>query len=299
MTDAQFSLVGLFYRNQPFIFGETIYTNGGSFGPVDETSVNLVIVVEGVLEVLWDSKCAIVPAGQAALIYSRETVHFRFPLGRRTIVQWCDTGEPAGSAWIRQKLKRAPLALEASDTLRQLMDMGKKLSGENRDDVRAFRDALGEALICAYLHQANLDRGEALVPEAVSKGKDFIESHFCESIESRDIARKAGVSPQYLVRLFKRSLGMSPVQYVWSLRAEKGAFLLRQSGLTVGEIAYQCGYKNPFHFSRHLKTTYGHSPRDLRTLKRSLQPSLQRGFCPDQHFDDEVREVPVPASAEA
>ena len=290
--------MGLFYRNQPFIFGETTYLNGGSFGPVDHSSINLIIVVEGALEALWDSERAEIPAGRAALIYSSETILFRFPQGRRTVVQWCDTGEPAGSAWIRQKLKRAPLTLEASETLRHLMEMGKKLSGENRDDVRAFRDALGEALICAYLHQANLDCDEALVPEAVSKSKEYIESHFCDPIDNGEIARKAGVSPQYLVRLFKRSLGLSPVQYVWNLRAEKGAFLLRQSGLTVGEIAYQCGYKNPFHFSRHLKTTYGHSPRDLRALKRSLQPSLQRGSCSDQHFDAEGREVSVLVSAE-
>jgi AraC-like DNA-binding protein len=288
--------VGLFYRNQPFIFGETIYANGGTFGPVDESSVNLVIVVEGRLDLQWDGRRAEIPAGRAALIYSSESVTFRFPLGQRSVLQWCDTGEPAGSAWVRQKLKKAPLTLEASDTLRQLMEMGKTLSSENKDEVRAFRDALGEALICAYLHQANLDRDEALVPEAVSKGKEFIESHFCEPIDNGEIARKAGVSPQYLVRLFKRSHGLSPVQLLWNMRAEKGAFLLRQSGLTVGEIAYQCGYKNPFHFSRHLKAKYGHSPRDLRTLKRELQPSLQRGDFPDQHFDAEGREGLVPVS---
>jgi AraC-like DNA-binding protein len=291
--------MGLFYRNQPFIFGETIYTNGGTFGPVDKSSVNLILVLEGSVEAVWDGKRAEIPAGRAALIYSCDSILFRFPLGRRTAIQWCDTGEPAGSIWIRQKLKRAPLTLEGSETLRHLMEMGKKLSSENRDEVRAFRDALGEALICAYLHQANLDRDETLVPEPVSRSKEYIESHFCEPIDTGEIARKAGVSPQYLVRLFKRSVGISPVQYVWNLRAEKGAFLLRQSGLTVGEIAYQCGYKNPFHFSRHLKATYGHSPRDLRTLKRSLQPSLQRGDVPDRHFDADGGEVPMVLSAEA
>jgi AraC family L-rhamnose operon regulatory protein RhaS len=277
--------MGLFYRNQPFIFGETAYTNGGTFGPVHSGSVNLVIVVEGTMEVRWDGMTADVPAGRAALIYSSESIAFHFPLGIRTVVQWCDTGEPAGSAWVRQKLKKAPLSLEVSDTLRQLMEIGKKLASENRDEVRAFRDALGEAMICAYLHQANLDWDEALVPEPVTRGKEFIESHFCEHIDNAQIARRAGVSPQYLDRLFKRSHGVSPVQHLWNLRAEKGAFLLRQTGLTVSEIAYQSGYKTPFHFSRHIKMKYGHCPTELRNLKRELQPSLQRGEYPDQHYD--------------
>jgi AraC-like DNA-binding protein len=287
--------MGLFYRNQPFIFGETTYTNGGTFGPVGSGSINLVIVVEGSMEVRWDGISAEFPAGRAALIYSSDSIEFHFPQGARTVVQWCDTGEPAGSAWVRQKLKKAPLSLEVSDTLRQLMNIGKKLSSENCHEVRAFRDALGEAMICAYLHQANLDWDEALVPEPVIRAREFIEGHFCEHIDSQQIARKAGVSPQYLDRLFKRSQGVSPVQYLWSLRAEKGAFLLRQSGLTVGEIAYQCGYKNPFHFSRQIKAKYGHCPSELRTLKRTHQPSLLRGEYPDQHFDDPEAAAPVPA----
>jgi AraC family L-rhamnose operon regulatory protein RhaS len=277
--------MGLFYRNQPFIFGETTYVNGGSFGPVHGGSVNLVIVVEGSMVVSWDGLSAEIPTGRVALIYSCDSIEFQFPLGTRTVVQWCDTGEPAGSGWVRQKLKKAPLSLDVFETLRQLMDIGLKLSCENRDEVRAFRDALGEAMICAYLHQANLDWDEALVPEPVTRGKDFIERHFCEYIDNAQIARCAGVSPQYLDRLFKRSHGVSPVQHLWNLRAEKGAFLLRQTGLTVGEIAYQCGYKTPFHFSRQIKVKYGHSPSDLRKLKTALQPSLLRGEYPDQHFD--------------
>jgi AraC family L-rhamnose operon regulatory protein RhaS len=184
---------------------------------------------------------------------------------------------------VRQKLKRAPTSLEASETLRVLMEMGMKLALENRDEVRAFRDALGEAMICAYLHQADLDRDEAIVPEPVANGKEFIEAHFAERIDNGQIARRVGVSPQYLVRLFKRSYNVSPVQHLWNLRAEKGAFLLRQTGLSVGEIAYQCGYTNPFHFSRHVKAKYGHSPSDLRKLKRALQPSLMKGEGTDLH----------------
>lgn len=275
--------MGLFYRNQPFIFGETTYVNGGSFGPVLSSSVNLIIVVEGRTEVRWDGMTAEFAAGSASLIYASESVELVLPRGIRSVVRWCETGEPAGSAWVRQKLKKAPTSLEASETLQVLMGMGMKLSLENRDEVRAFRDALGEALICAYLHQADLDRDEAIVPEPVANGKEFIEAHFAEAIDNGQIARRVGVSPQYLVRLFKRSFNVSPVQHLWNLRAEKGAFLLRQTGLSVSEIAYQCGYKNPFHFSRHVKTKYGHSPSDLRKLKRALQPSLMRGEGPDLH----------------
>jgi AraC-like DNA-binding protein len=275
--------VGLFYRNQPFAFGETEYLNGGAFGPLRSSFVNLVIVAKGCMEAHWDGRSAEIPAGCTSLIYNHEAIEFRFPIGTGTLVYWCETGDPAGSSVVRQMLKKAPITLETSPTLKALMDIGRKLSRENRDEVRAFRDALGEALICAYLHQANLDREEAIVPEPVSQGKEFIEAHFCEPLESRSIARRVGISPQYLASLYRRSYGMSPIQHLWSLRAEKGAFLLRQSGLTVSEVAFQCGYKNPFHFSRHIKETFGHSPTKLRSLKRTLQPSVLKGEFPDVH----------------
>ncbi len=287
--------MGLFYRNQPFIFGETTYTNGGVFGPVGSSSINLVIVVEGSMEVRWDGLSAEFAAGRAALIFSSESIEFRFPQGTKTVVEWCDTGEPAGSAWVRQKLKKAPLSLEVSDTLRQLMDIGKKLSSENRHEVRAFRDALGEALVCAYLHQANLDWDEALVPEPVIRGREFIEGHFCEHIDSfsRSPERPAS-APSISIAYSSGARASAPPNTSGASGPRRGAFLLRQSGLTVGEIAYQCGYKNPFHFSRQIKAKYGHSPSELRNLKRTLQPSLMRGEYPDQHYGD-IDTAPRPA----
>jgi hypothetical protein len=84
--------MGLFYRNQPFIFGETTYTNGGSFCHGGAGSINLVIVVEGSVRIVWDGLSAEIPSGRAALIYSRDSIEFRFPQGARSVVEWCDTG---------------------------------------------------------------------------------------------------------------------------------------------------------------------------------------------------------------
>lgn len=277
--------MGLFYRNQPFNFGEETLRDGGNYGPLRSSFVNVIIIVKGAAEVVWDDHRVELKAPCAALIYNRSAVEFRYPVGRMTIVQWCETGEPAGSAVVRQKLRQAPFSLTVSESMRRLMGMGLKLVKENQGQVSGFRDALGEALICAYLHHANLDRDEALIPEPVARSKLFIDSHFCEPIDNARVARHAGVSLQYLVRLFQKSFGLSPAQYIWYLRAEKGAHQLSQTGLSVGEVAYQCGYKNPFHFSRHIKAVYGYNPTALRTLKRPLQPSLLRADLAGPHLD--------------
>ena len=54
------------------------------------------------------------------------------------------------------------------------------------------------------------------------------------------------------------------MRYVWEARTRRGAQLLRETGLTVSEIAYRCGFQTPFHFSRWVKQVHGMSPKEFR-----------------------------------
>ncbi|WP_395447970.1 helix-turn-helix transcriptional regulator [Aminobacter sp. UC22_36] len=76
-----------------------------------------------------------------------------------------------------------------------------------------------------------------------------------------------GVTPQHLVSSFRKHIGVAPVRYLWQVRASRGHFLLLQTGLPISDIAYQCGYKNPFHFSRPISDQFGMSPRQVRENK--------------------------------
>jgi AraC-like DNA-binding protein len=48
------------------------------------------------------------------------------------------------------------------------------------------------------------------------------------------------------------------------LRTERGIQMLVETGLTVAEIAYRCGFQSPFHFSRLATRLQGISPREIR-----------------------------------
>jgi transcriptional regulator GlxA family with amidase domain len=58
---------------------------------------------------------------------------------------------------------------------------------------------------------------------------------------------------------------LTPIRHVWEARTRRGAQLLRETGLTVGEVAFRCGFQTPFHFSRWVRELYGVPPRALRT----------------------------------
>ena len=67
----------------------------------------------------------------------------------------------------------------------------------------------------------------------------------------------------YLRRIFKKEIGMSPLEYMTSLRmknAERLLTTLWMNGCAVSEIAHMCGYANALYFSRVFKKYYGCSP---------------------------------------
>ena len=68
-------------------------------------------------------------------------------------------------------------------------------------------------------------------------------------------------SYDYLIKLFKKELGVTPHKYLTELRLRSAADWLRNSqGNNVSEIAHICGFKEPLYFSRLFKKKYGVSP---------------------------------------
>ncbi|MBC7938569.1 MAG: helix-turn-helix domain-containing protein [Chitinophagaceae bacterium] len=51
---------------------------------------------------------------------------------------------------------------------------------------------------------------------------------------------------------------------VWQARARADARLLRDSGLSVSEMAYHCGFRVPFHFSRWVRVMEDRTPAEVR-----------------------------------
>ena len=76
----------------------------------------------------------------------------------------------------------------------------------------------------------------------------------------------------YIRRLFKQEIGMTPVSYMNSLRLEHAKKLLKQqpvTGHTAGEIALMCGFYDPRYFSRLFRRHTGLSPMQFTELHSS------------------------------
>ena len=89
----------------------------------------------------------------------------------------------------------------------------------------------------------------------------FLRQHACGAITVDDIARVAGMSRSLLERKFREAFRSSPWDHVIQLRLREAERLLKQTGLTVAEIALKAGFGTPEHFSATFRRLTGHSPR--------------------------------------
>jgi AraC family transcriptional regulator of arabinose operon len=94
--------------------------------------------------------------------------------------------------------------------------------------------------------------------------KSLIQERYQEELALVDLAAKAHVSPGHLIRLFRKHEAMTPTQYLWRYRVERGVELLRTTGLAIGEVAERCGFKTSYHFARMVKAYKGRPPKEIR-----------------------------------
>lgn len=82
------------------------------------------------------------------------------------------------------------------------------------------------------------------------------------------LAARQNISTRQLDRLFRRALGKSPSEHYRELRVMRAAGLLRQSDLSVAEIAVACGFTSASHLGRVFKPILGHAPSAYRRQSR-------------------------------
>lgn len=85
-----------------------------------------------------------------------------------------------------------------------------------------------------------------------------------------EIAAAVNLSLAHLRYLFKTETGMSPAQYLRSLRMQEAGRLLRTTFLSVKEVMHRIGVNDESHFTRDFKKVYGLTPAQYRARHRGL-----------------------------
>ncbi|MEM9366640.1 MAG: AraC family transcriptional regulator [Planctomycetota bacterium] len=128
-----------------------------------------------------------------------------------------------------------------------------------------------------------------LARQTLSNVIDYIASHFSGPISLQELSSVAGCSEFHFSRLFRNSMGYSPIEYLIRFRIERLREALSQdASRSLASLAVEHGFSDQSHMGRHFKRVFGFSPmkglaRDQALLSsegKPETPGLEQGESP-------------------
>jgi AraC family transcriptional regulator len=95
--------------------------------------------------------------------------------------------------------------------------------------------------------------------------REYIEANLRRPLRLTELSAVVNMSPFHFARLFKRSTGLSPHQFVLRVRIAAASVLLDIPGASVGTVARQVGFRTPSHFSTTYRRLTGNTPSAYQT----------------------------------
>lgn len=125
-------------------------------------------------------------------------------------------------------------------------------------------------ILLRILMEKSVEKAPGIRPQSCSeKVIDYIEQHLDEDLHVESIARSLFLSPEHIIRTFRKEKGQTPYQYIKARKMLRAKELLRLENLSLKEIATMVGYSSLNAFSTQFKNTMGVSPREFRMKYRS------------------------------
>jgi AraC family transcriptional regulator len=141
--------------------------------------------------------------------------------------------------------------------------------------LKAYRECLLEdAQSITAIHAILLDalspsrHGRILhePPLWVRQVKEVIQDRWDEPLSLKELSLATGVHPVTISRSFPKHLFCSVGEYMRQVKIEKSLCLMKQTRLSLTEIAHRCGFSDQSHFIRTFKATTGFLPKEFKKL---------------------------------
>lgn len=92
----------------------------------------------------------------------------------------------------------------------------------------------------------------------------YMENNYNKDITLDQLSAMACMSKRHFCRVFRQTYNAAPIEYIIHLRIEQASNLLKNSNLSITEIALNCGFSDINYFSRCFSRNNGVSPTQYR-----------------------------------
>jgi len=102
----------------------------------------------------------------------------------------------------------------------------------------------------------------------VDAARNYLDLYFQQTVSLAQLAAAANLSPRQLSELFRRQLGMTPLQYQTEKRMQQAWQLLEAGRLSVQQVADRVGYRSLAAFSDRFRKHFGQPPSYFRQIAK-------------------------------
>jgi AraC family transcriptional regulator len=135
---------------------------------------------------------------------------------------------------------------------------------------RLFLDSVEQAMAVALVNghavrhrPVQLYRG-GLGSARLRRIKELVHAKLEDDLSLDEMAQSVGLSTAHFARMFRKSTGQTPHQFVLGQRLERAKAMLRAPHARVLDVAVACGFKTQQHFAQVFRGVWGVSPTEYR-----------------------------------
>jgi AraC family transcriptional regulator len=133
-----------------------------------------------------------------------------------------------------------------------------------------YSDTLAHALAMRFLlykspsEATQNSSAKPLPPRILRRIRDRIEAELETELSLASLAKESGYSRAHFLRMFRAATGLTPHQYILEMRLSTAQQLLRQSKISLVDVALKCGFSSQSHMNDVFRKQLGVTPQEYR-----------------------------------
>lgn len=138
------------------------------------------------------------------------------------------------------------------------------IAREYREKKEGYLEAIGAMVDLLLIYLSRIGSTQSARPQELETAKNYIDNYYMTDIKVADLAKNTFYSMDHFIRMFQKEYGVGPKQYIMEKRLEESRKLLRNTDMSICDIALQVGYHSNAEFSAFIKKHTGQTPTLIR-----------------------------------
>ncbi len=187
-----------------------------------------------------------------------------------------------GAPYFKTSSFYAPQTAEHLRALHRLLEHSESALERESAVTEAF-----SALLTQHTPLLVGPRPKGYEPQAVKEVRDYLDAHFRTNVSLDELANLVSLNRAYLIRTFKRAVGIPPYTYLIQRRVEHAKRLLR-TGVSPAQTALEVGFCDQSHLNLHFKRVMKGATPEVTIFQDGQKRGRQAGWMT---FDTKIAVV--------